>query len=64
MRWPDSWYVEERCEAPDAYWAAQVAALGGAAKYIGWSRGRVAGPPWFRRLVGDTRPPLFGAEEK
>ena len=63
MRWPDSWWVEEKCSAPDAYWAEKVASLGDSAKYVGWSRGRVAGPLWFRRLVGDHRKPLFNTGE-
>lgn len=63
MRWPDSWWVEEKCEAPDAHWAAKVASLGEHGRYVGWSRGRVAGPPWFRALVGDQRKPLFDKGE-
>ena len=63
MNWPNSWWVEEKCAAPSADWAARVASLGDFAKNIGWSRGRVAGPPWFRKLVGDQRKPLFGKED-
>ena len=59
MKWPISWYVEERCAAPSAAWAAKVASLGEIAKNVYWSRGVLAGPPWYRELVGDTRPPLF-----
>ena len=63
IRWPDSWYVEEEVCAPSAYWRLRVATLGEYSKLIHWSRGRVAGPPWFRRFAGDTRPPLFKPEE-
>ena len=62
MRWPDSWYVEVEVPAPNAYWAAQVESLGDFAKLVRWTKGVPAGPPWFRRLLGDTRPPLFKEE--
>jgi hypothetical protein len=62
MKWPRSWYVEQRCEAPDACWAAKVASRGEMGKHIYWSKGVVAGPLWYRRLIGDTRPPLFPQE--
>jgi hypothetical protein len=64
MRWPDSWYVEEEVPAPDAYWAAKVASLGESAKYVTWTRGRVAGPPWFRKLTGDSGKPYFPDKEE
>ena len=60
MRWPDDWYVEVEVPPPDAYWAAMTAHL----EHIRWTRGVVAGPTWLRRLVGDTRPPLFNKEVK
>jgi len=60
MKWPLSWYIKEQCEAPDAYWAAQVASLGELAEKVTyWTRGRLAGPVWLRRLLGDTREPLL-----
>ena len=63
MRWPNSWWVEQPCSAPSAKWAAEVASLGKAAKYVRWSKGVLAGPSWLRRLMGDNRKPLFAPKE-
>ena len=63
MKWPNSWWVEQPSAAPSAKWAAEVEALGKAAKYISWSKGVLAGPPWLRRVMGDNRKPLFEPKE-
>ena len=61
MKWPLSWYVEERCEAPDAHWDALTKNLLGGCVY--WSKGVLVGPPELRKLLGDTRKPLFADKE-
>jgi hypothetical protein len=63
MKYPESWYVDEEVPAPSPEWAAKVTSLGDFGKNLTWIRCVLAGPPWLRKAVGDTRKPSFEEEE-